>query len=144
MPVCLCYNNMPFSFLLTAPKGYCGQPQLVDTSPTPQKANHFFSFTKLFFKQLLGFSLSFKFFLFVLFFFPLCFLSLGTFSFYPLQCLGFFLFVVFVAAASAAVVSFPFLLFPIVFPLLLCFGVISFSVWRDLFYFVVFLNFWVF
>lgn len=56
---------------------------------------------------------------------------LEIFSFYPFYCLGVFFFVVFVAVTTADVIPFPFILFPIAFSFLLCFGAISFSVWGD-------------
>ena len=86
MPVCLCYNNMSFSILPMAPKGCCGQPHFVGTSPTPytytQKANHFLSLPNFDFYSYWGFP------------FPLSILFLLWFSFFCAFChLGFFLFI---------------------------------------------------
>lgn len=82
MPVCLCYNNMPFSFLPTAPNGQCGQLHFVGTSlplrtPTQRKQITSYLMQTLFETyQISPFPLFLLLLLFLLFFY---------YAFYPLR-----------------------------------------------------------
>lgn len=137
MSVCLCYNNMPFSFLQTAPKGHFGQLHFVGTSPIPIPAHR---------KQITLLSLqNFDFYHYgvsplfkcsFLFFFLLCFLSFEIF-FSLLQCSGISSLLFQLLLLLLLLMLFTLLLFPVF--------LFFYYMWGDfLFCWVICLTFWFF
>lgn len=115
MPVCLCYNNMPFSILPIAPKGCCGQLHFTGTFPIPytysHKANNFLSLPNLDFCTYWGFSFPLSIFSLLWSSFFCAFCPQGFFSFYLSSAWVFFSPLLFFLLLLSSVLPFIFPLF---------------------------------